>query len=86
MAKQIELKDVDIYYGDFLAVEGVTLTIPPHAVTRSSARPGVKSRPSCAPLNLTARRSDLGQADGRHGVPASQHPPHHVLTVPMKPS
>jgi phosphate transport system ATP-binding protein len=33
MAKQIDLKDVDIYYGDFLAVEGVTLTIPPHAVT-----------------------------------------------------
>ena len=29
MAKQIDLKDVDIYYGDFLAVEGVTLTIPP---------------------------------------------------------
>jgi phosphate transport system ATP-binding protein len=53
MAKQIDLKDVDIYYGDFLAVEGVTLTIPPHAVTRSSARPGVKvdraAHPSTSP-------------------------------------
>ena len=33
MAKQVDLKDVDVYYGDFLAVEDVTLTIPPRAVT-----------------------------------------------------
>jgi phosphate transport system ATP-binding protein len=33
MAKQVELKDVDVYYGDFLAVQDVTLTIPPRAVT-----------------------------------------------------
>lgn len=33
MAKQVDLKDLDVYYGDFLAVEGVTLTIPPRAVT-----------------------------------------------------
>ena len=32
MARLIDLKDVDIYYSDFLAVEGVTMTIPPRAV------------------------------------------------------
>ncbi len=33
MAKRIDVKDVNIYYGDFLAVEGVTMTIEPRAVT-----------------------------------------------------
>ena len=29
MAKSIDVSDLDIYYGDFLAVEGVTMTIEP---------------------------------------------------------
>ncbi len=33
MAKSIDISDLDIYYGDFLAVEGVTLTIPARSVT-----------------------------------------------------
>ncbi len=33
MAKSIEISDLDIYYGDFKAVEGVTLTIPARSVT-----------------------------------------------------
>ena len=33
MSKRIDLVDLDIYYGDFLAVEGVTLTVSPRAVT-----------------------------------------------------
>ena len=33
MSKLIEVKDLDIYYGDFLAVEQVTMTIEPKAVT-----------------------------------------------------
>ncbi len=33
MAKRIEVKDLDIYYGDFLAVKGVTLTVEPRTVT-----------------------------------------------------
>lgn len=33
MAQRIDVKDLDIYYGDFLAVEGVTMTIEPRAVT-----------------------------------------------------
>lgn len=33
MAMQIDARDVDIYYGDFLAVEGVSMTIQPRSVT-----------------------------------------------------
>src|SRR3954468_6324699 len=32
-AKTIEVRDVDLYYGDFQAVEGVTMTIAPNKVT-----------------------------------------------------
>ena len=33
MAKRIDVSDLNIYYGDFLAVEGVTMTIEPRSVT-----------------------------------------------------
>ncbi|HEY5981763.1 MAG TPA: phosphate ABC transporter ATP-binding protein PstB [Microlunatus sp.] len=33
MAKSIDVSDLDIYYGDFLAVEGVTMTIKARSVT-----------------------------------------------------
>ncbi|GAB3616349.1 phosphate ABC transporter ATP-binding protein PstB [Okibacterium endophyticum] len=33
MSKRIEVNDLDVYYGDFKAVEGVTLNIEPRSVT-----------------------------------------------------
>src|SRR5689334_25045369 len=33
MAKRIDVKDVDIYYGKFHAVDGVSLSVPPRNVT-----------------------------------------------------
>ncbi|GAA5170232.1 phosphate ABC transporter ATP-binding protein PstB [Pseudonocardia eucalypti] len=33
MAKRLDLKDVDIYYGTFHAVDSVSLTVPPRSVT-----------------------------------------------------
>jgi phosphate transport system ATP-binding protein len=33
MAKSIDISDLNIYYGDFLAVEGVSMTIPARSVT-----------------------------------------------------
>lgn len=33
MSKSIEVKDLNVYYGDFLAVEGVALQIEPRSVT-----------------------------------------------------
>ena len=33
MATSIDISDLDIYYGDFKAVEGVTMSIPARSVT-----------------------------------------------------
>jgi phosphate transport system ATP-binding protein len=33
MSKRIDVSDLDVYYGDFLAVEGVTMAIEPRSVT-----------------------------------------------------
>jgi phosphate transport system ATP-binding protein len=33
MAKNVQMKDVEIYYGEFHAVQGVNLSVPPRAVT-----------------------------------------------------
>ncbi len=33
MAKRIDVKDLDIFYGNFKAVEGVTMTVEPRSVT-----------------------------------------------------
>lgn len=33
MSKSIEVNDLNVYYGDFLAVEGVSLEIQPRSVT-----------------------------------------------------
>ena len=33
MSKRIEVNDLNVYYGDFLAVEGVSMTIEPRTVT-----------------------------------------------------
>ena len=33
MAKRIDVKDLDVYYGKFKAVEGVTMTVEPRSVT-----------------------------------------------------
>src|SRR6185369_7454675 len=33
MAKRIDVSDLDIYYGNFLAVQGVTVSIEPRTIT-----------------------------------------------------
>jgi len=33
VSKSIEVKDLNVYYGDFLAVEGVSMDIEPRSVT-----------------------------------------------------
>jgi phosphate transport system ATP-binding protein len=33
MAKRIDISDLNVYYGDFLAVEGVTLSVEPRSIT-----------------------------------------------------
>ena len=33
MAKRLDIKDLNIYYGDFHAVKDVTLEVPPRCIT-----------------------------------------------------
>ncbi len=46
---KLELNDVDIYYGDFHAVQNVNLQIPAQAVTAFIGHPAVASPPCCVP-------------------------------------
>ena len=48
MAKSIDVSDLNIYYGDFLAVSGVNMTIKARRSPRSSGPPAAASRPCCA--------------------------------------
>ena len=49
MAKSIDVSDLDIYYGDFLAVQGVNMTIKRALGDRvHRARRAAASRPCCA--------------------------------------
>ena len=48
MAKRLDLKDVNIYYGSFHAVADVWMSVPPRSVTASSVRPAAASRRCCA--------------------------------------
>ena len=47
MAKRLDLKDVNIYYGSFHAVADVALAVPPRSVTALSGPRAAVSRPSC---------------------------------------
>ena len=46
MAKSIDISDLDIYYGDFLAVESVSMTIPARSVTALIGRASCRERVS----------------------------------------
>ena len=55
MAKSIDVSGLDIFYGDFKAVEDVSMTIEPRSVTAFIGRPAAASRPSCAPSTACTR-------------------------------
>ena len=49
MSTKLKLNDLDIYYGDFHAVQSVNMDIPAQAVTAFIGRPAAVSPPCCAP-------------------------------------
>ena len=51
MAKRIDVSDLNIYYGSFRAVEGVSFSSSPGRSRRSSARPAAASPPFLRTLN-----------------------------------
>ena len=87
MAKRLDITDLNIYYGDFLAVEGVSMAVEPRAVTAFIGPSGCGKSTVIRSLNRmhevdprSAHRGrialdgeDLYGSDGRPGAGAAQH-------------
>jgi phosphate transport system ATP-binding protein len=58
MARRIDVKNLDVYYGGFHAVEGVTMTVEPRTVTAFIGPSG------CGKSTLTAQASIRSQCAG----------------------
>jgi phosphate transport system ATP-binding protein len=64
MAKRIDVKDLDIYYGDFKAVEGVTMTVEPRSVTSFIGPSGCGKSTVLRTLNRMHEVIPGGRVDG----------------------
>jgi len=63
-AKTIEVRDVDLYYGDFHAVEGVTMTIAPNKVTALIGSSGCGKTTFLRSLNRMHELTPRARVDG----------------------
>jgi phosphate transport system ATP-binding protein len=64
MAKRIDVKDLDIYYGDFKAVEGVTMTVEPRSVTSFIGPSGCGKSTVLRTLNRMHEVIPCGRVEG----------------------
>ncbi|MGI8817345.1 MAG: phosphate ABC transporter ATP-binding protein PstB [Pseudonocardia sp.] len=65
MAKRLDLKDVDIYYGAFQAVAGVTLSVPPRSITAFIGPSGCGKSTVLRTLNRMHEVIPGARVDGR---------------------
>ena len=65
MAKRIDVKDLDIYYGDFKAVEGVNLSVEPRSVTAFIGPSGCGKSTVLRTLNRMHEVIPGGRVDGK---------------------
>jgi len=65
MAKSIDISDLDIYYGDFLAVQGVTLSIPARSVTALIGPSGCGKSTFLRTLNRMHEVTPGARVDGK---------------------
>ena len=65
MAKRIDVKDLDIYYGDFKAVEGVSMTGEPRSVTAFIGPSGCGKSTVLRTLNRMHEVIPGGRVDGK---------------------
>ena len=72
MAKRIDLKDVNIYYGSFHAVADVALSVPPRSVTAFIGPSGCGKSTVLRSLNrmheVTPGAREIGRASCRERV------------------
>ena len=65
MAKRIDVSDLDVYYGDFKAVEGVTLTVEPRSVTAFIGPSGCGKSTFLRTLNRMHEVVQGGRVEGK---------------------
>ena len=65
MAKRIDIKDLDAYYGRFKAVEGVTMTVEPRSVTALIGPSGCGKSTVLRTLNRMHEVVPGGRVEGR---------------------
>ena len=65
MAKRIDVKDLDIYYGDFKAVERVSMTVEPRSVTAFIGPSGCGKSTVLRTLNRMHEVIPGGRVDGK---------------------
>jgi phosphate transport system ATP-binding protein len=65
MAKRIDVEDLDVYYGDFLAVEGASLKIAPRTVTAFIGPSGCGKSTLLRTLNRMHEVIPGGRVDGK---------------------
>ena len=65
MAKRIDVKDLDIFYGDFKAVEGVSMTVEPRSVTAFIGPSGCGKSTVLRTLNRMHEVIPGGRVDGK---------------------
>ncbi len=64
MAKRIDVRDLNVYYGDFTAVEGVTMTIEPRSVTAFIGPSGCGKSTLLRTLNRMHEVTPGGRVEG----------------------
>jgi phosphate transport system ATP-binding protein len=65
MAKSIEVDDLNVYYGDFLAVEGVSMTVEPRSVTAFIGPSGCGKSTLLRTLNRMHEVTPGARVDGK---------------------
>ena len=65
MAKRIDVKDLNVYYGDFKAVEGVSLTVEPRSVTAFIGPSGCGKSTFLRTLNRMHEVGPGGRVEGQ---------------------
>ena len=82
MAKRLDLKDVNIYYGSFHAVADVTLGIPPRSVTAFIGPSGCGKSTVLRTLNREAETTIIFMADIHRRLKVKSNPNRRPDVVP----
>ena len=82
MSKRIEVENLNVFYGKFLAVEGVTLTIEPRTVTAFIGPSGCGKSTLLRTLNRMHEVIPGARVDGRVAIDGKRYLPLRTFIYP----